>query len=445
MSAQADPAADSAADPPPATAIPTARQAAVTLLSRVLDGAAGLDEVLDETVRGMEPRERRFAHTIALATLRHKGSLDQHLKHLLDRPLPRSGRHAHLILLSGMAQIIFLQSPAHAVVNEHVDMLPTDSKFRGVVNAILRKVDRQGAGRLTRPDMARRDTPLWLWKRWAAHLGRGNANALAAAHRDDTPTPLDLTVPADAAQWAERLGGELLPTGSVRLRGHAPVPELPGYDDGAWWVQDTAATLPVRLFGDLRGRSLLDACAAPGGKTAQAVALGAEVTAIDRSGRRLELLQRNLDRLRMQARVERADLRQFSHEGGFDAVLLDAPCSATGTIRRHPEIAWTRTEADIQGIAEQQRLMLRKAVALLRPGGRLVYCTCSLEPEEGEAQARWLLEAHPELSRVAIDPVALGLGPEALTADGDLRTHAGLMAESGGMDGFFATVMQRAA
>ena len=202
-----------------------------------------------------------------------------------------------------------------------------------------------------------------------------------------------------------------------------------------------AASVPAqRQFDELRRRGLpFDE------DDTQAVALGAEVTAIDRSGRRLELLQSNLDRLRMQARVERADLRQFSHEGGFDAVLLDAPCSATGTIRRHPEIAWTRTEADIQGIAEQQRLMLGKAVALLRPGGRLVYCTCSLEPEEGEAQARWLLEAHPELSRVAIDPAALGLGPEALTADGDLRTHAGLMADTGGMDGFFATVMQRAA
>lgn len=424
--------------------IPSARQAAITLISRVLDTSAGLDEVLDETVRGMEARERRFAHTIALATLRHKGSLEQHLKHLLDRPLPRSGRFAHLILLSGMAQIIFLQSPAHAVVNEHVGMLPEGSKFRGVVNAILRKVDRQGATRLTRPDMARRDTPLWLWKRWAAHLGRSNANALAAAHRDDTPTPLDLTVREDAAEWAERLGGELLPTGSVRLTSHAAVPEMPGYADGAWWVQDTAATLPVRLFGDLQGRSLLDACAAPGGKTAQAIALGAEVTAMDRSGRRLEVLQRNLDRLQMQATVVRADLRQFSHDAGFDAVLLDAPCSATGTIRRHPEIAWTRVEGDVQGIAEQQRMMIGKATALVRPGGRLVYCTCSLEPEEGEAQAEWLLQEFPQFTRAAIDPAALGLGPEAITEAGDLRTHAGLMADRGGMDGFFATVMQRA-
>ncbi len=427
------------------SSIPSARQAAITLISRVLDTSAGLDEVLDETVRGMEARERRFAHTIALATLRHKGSLEQHLKHLLDRPLPRSGRFAHLILLSGMAQIIFLQSPAHAVVNEHVEMLPEGSKFRGVVNAILRKVDRQGATRLTRPDMARRDTPLWLWKRWAAHLGRSNANALAAAHRDDTPTPLDLTVREDAAGWAERLGGELLPTGSVRLASHAAVPEMPGYAEGAWWVQDTAATLPVRLFGDLQGRSLLDACAAPGGKTAQAIALGAEVTAMDRSGRRLEVLQRNLDRLQMQATVVRADLRQFSHDDGFDAVLLDAPCSATGTIRRHPEIAWTRNESDVQGIAEQQRMMISKATALVRPGGRLVYCTCSLEPEEGEAQAEWLLQEFPQFTRAAIDPTALGLGPEAITEAGDLRTHAGLMTGQGGMDGFFATVMQRAA
>ena len=423
--------------------VPSARQAAVTLLSRVLDRGAGLDEILDETVRGMEPRERRFAHTIVLATLRHRGSIEQHLKHLLDRPLPKSGRLAHLLLLTGIAQIIFLQSPAHAVVNEHVAMLPEGSKFRGVVNAILRKVDRQGAGRLSRADMARRDTPLWLWKRWSAHLGRSAANALTAAHRDETPTPLDITARSDPAEWAERLGGELLPTGSIRLGPHASVPELPGYTEGAWWVQDTAATLPVRLFGDLRGRTLLDACAAPGGKTAQAIALGAQVTAIDRSGRRLEVLERNLARLQMQANVVRAELRLFTHEGGFDAVLLDAPCSATGTIRRHPEIAWTRNESDIVGIAEQQRGMIARAVALVRPGGQLVYCTCSLEPEEGEMQADWLLETFPEFQRLPVDAAALGLDADALTAAGDLRTHAGLMADRGGMDGFFATVMQR--
>ncbi|MDF1721959.1 MAG: transcription antitermination factor NusB [Minwuia sp.] len=427
------------------TTLPSARQAAIELLSRILDRGQGLDEVLDDVVRGMEPRERRFAHTIVLASLRHKGSIEQHLKHLLDRPLPKSGRQAELILLSGIAQIIFLQSPAHAVVNEQVAMLPEGSKFRGVVNAILRKVDRQGAARLVRIDMARRDTPLWLWKRWAAHLGRANANALAAAHRDDSPTPLDLTVAGDAEEWARTLEGELLPTGSVRLRSHAGVPDMPGYLEGAWWVQDTAATLPVRLFGDLTGKTLLDACAAPGGKTAQAIALGASVTALDRSGRRLEVLERNLSRLRMQATVVRGDLRLFKSEAGFDAVLLDAPCSATGTIRRHPEIAWTRKEEDIQGIAEQQRHMIRNAAALVRPGGKLVYCTCSLEPEEGEAQADWLYDTLPEFSRLPVDLAALGLPAEALTPAGDLRTHSGLMKDAGGMDGFFATVATRTA
>ncbi len=188
---------------------------------------------------------------------------------------------------------------------------------------------------------------------------------------------------------------------------------------------------------------LLDACAAPGGKTAQAIALGATVTALDRSGRRLEVLERNLSRLRMQATVVRGDLRLFKAEGGFDAVLLDAPCSATGTIRRHPEIAWTRKEEDIQGIAEQQRHMISHAAALVRPGGQLVYCTCSLEPEEGEAQAQWFYDSFPEFRRVPVNVARLGLPAEAVTAAGDLRTHSGLMAGAGGMDGFFATCAVR--
>lgn len=416
----------------------TARQAALSLLDQVLDRRALLDDVLDAALDGLEPRERRFARAITMAALRHKGSIERLIARFLSRPLPRSGRRAHLVLLSGAAQLLFVGSPAHAVVNEQVDLLPAGSKFRGVVNAVLRRIDRDGRRLIAMPEIKRSDTPAWLWRRWVSAYGEATARRIVEVQQRDAPVPLDLTVPGDAAGWADRLGGTLMPTGSVRLEAPGSVTELAGYGDGAWWVQDAAAALPVRLFGDLAGRSLLDTCAAPGGKTAQAAAAGATVTALDRSSRRLETLKANMRRLGLEVETIEGELGDFAPGRAFDAVLLDAPCTATGTLRRHPDIAWTRGEADVAEMALQQRILLGHAARHLRPGGMLVYCTCSLEPEEGERQADRFLADHRDFARRPLDPVGLGLPREAQSAAGDLRTLPSMLAESGGMDGFFA-------
>jgi 16S rRNA (cytosine967-C5)-methyltransferase len=264
--------------------------------------------------------------------------------------------------------------------------------------------------------------------------------ALALGHEPS----LDLTVKSDAEQWASRLHGEVLPTGSVRTVLHGAVTMLPGFTEGQWWVQDAAAALPVRLFGDIKGKSIADLCAAPGGKTAQLAQGGAHVTALDRSPARVARLRENLNRLSLQAETVVADAVEWAGPAdGFDGILIDAPCTSTGTIRRHPDVAWLRQDSDIAAMIVLQQRLLRKSVSLLKPGGMLVYCTCSLEPEEGEQAVATLLAAEPALRRVPIEASEVsGLG-EIITTDGDLRTLPSHLPHAdpklGGLDGFFAT------
>ncbi|WP_416899791.1 MAG: RsmB/NOP family class I SAM-dependent RNA methyltransferase [Minwuia sp.] len=415
----------------------TARAAALDALGRILDRGQALDEALDAVAKPLEARERAFCRAIVLASLRHKGSIEFLMARYLSRPLPKSGRTAHLALLSGAAQLLFVGSPPHAVVNEQVGLLPGNSKFRGVVNAILRRFDNAGRTAMADPKVRQRDLPGWLWQRWKAAYGAERTMAIGTSLSEDG-VPLDLTVRADADGWAERLGGVALPTGSVRLRDSGNVADLDGYDDGAWWVQDAAAALPARLLGDVRGLRVLDACAAPGGKTAQLASAGALVTALDRSAGRLTRLSENLARLGLAAETAIADLREFAPTEPFDAILLDAPCTATGTLRRHPDIGWNRSESDVAALAKLQGELLDAAAGMIRPGGTLVYCTCSMEPEEGEDQARAFLERQTGFRRKKVRPSDLGLGKESVSRDGDLRTLPSHLAASGGMDGFFA-------
>ncbi len=284
---------------------------------------------------------------------------------------------------------------------------------------MLRRIAHGGAQLLANTDTAILDTPDWLWARWTKAYGDEVARAIALANRQEPA--LDLTVKSDAAAWASALGGRVLPTGSVRAIVHGPVSALPGYQDGAWWVQDAAAALPARLLGDMSGRTVADLCAAPGGKTAQLAAAGAHVIAVDRGPKRLERLRQNLARLQLSAETVAADVAEW-RGGPFDAVLLDAPCSATGTIRRHPDIPWLKREADIAALAALQRRLLASAVELTKPGGTLVYCVCSLEPDEGVEAVRELLDREPRLARQPILAGEVhGLG-ELITPDGDLRT-----------------------
>ncbi|HEX4892658.1 MAG TPA: transcription antitermination factor NusB [Hyphomicrobiaceae bacterium] len=396
----------------------------------------------------LSSRDRAFARLIALTVLRRRGSLQKLLDRFLQRPLPEAAARATAILLAGAAQILFIKTPAHAAINLAVEQCRRDRqahRFAGLTNAVLRRVSSEGPPLLPGLDAASLDVPGWLMDRWRNRYGQETARAIALASLEEPP--LDLSVKSDAAGWAERLGGALLPTGSVRLTDAGRIEDLPGYAGGAWWVQDAAAALPIRLLGAVTGKDVADLCAAPGGKSAALAAAGARVTAVDVSPERLKLVRENLDRLDLAASTEiiAADIETWEPHRTFDRVLLDAPCSATGTIRRHPDILHLKQKDELTRLVGLQGRLLARAARLTKPGGLLIYCTCSLEPEECEDQVREFLAAHPEFSRVPILPGESAIEPAWVTRDGDLRTlpcHAPGSA-AGGMDGFFAARLRR--
>jgi 16S rRNA (cytosine967-C5)-methyltransferase len=335
--------------------------------------------------------------------------------------------------------------PDHAAVDLSVRLVQSDrraAKYAGLVNAVLRRCAREGASLVDEVKSQTLDVPPWLLARWTAHYGESTAREIALALAHDPS--LDLTVKSDAAQWANRLHGELLATGTVRTQLQGSVTTLPGFAEGEWWVQDAAAALPVRLLGDVGGKTIADLCAAPGGKTAQLAQAGARVVAVDRSPGRMARLRDNLARLHLEAETVVADAAEWSDgpDGGFDGILLDAPCTSTGTIRRHPDVAWLRQEAEFGPLTALQRRLLRKAVTLLRPGGTLVYCTCSLEAEEGEEAITELLASEPAVRRVPIAACDVAGLAEIVTAQGDLRTLPCHLPNPdprlGGLDGFYA-------
>ena len=416
--------------------------------------ALALDDALAQAARTtpLDPGEAALARAIATTGFRRLGYLRVALGARMTQGLPEDQPRLVALLVTGAAQILDLAVADHAAVDLAVRVAKADPDLRhlsGLVNAVLRRVSREAdAIRAGETDPLGINTPAWLADRWRAAYGEEGARAIAAAHL--AGAAVDLTVREDPAAWAERLGGVALPLGSVRLAEvRASVHELPGYDEGGWWVQDAAATLPARLLAPAAGERVADLCAAPGGKTAQLAASGARVTAVDRSGARLERLARNLARLRLDVEVRTADVLDLPAETVFDAVLLDAPCSATGTIRRHPDVAWTKTEADVARLAGFQRRLLDKAASLVAPGGRLVYCTCSLEPEEGEAQVAAFLARTPAFERVPVALDEVGGLAEVIDRSGDLRTLPFHLADSaarrGGLDGFFASRLRRRA
>jgi 16S rRNA (cytosine967-C5)-methyltransferase len=398
----------------------------------------------------LAPRDRAFARILATTVLRRHGELDHVLNAFLERPLPKEAGRVWTILLTGAAQLICLGTPPHAAVDMAVEATRRErggARFANLANAILRRVAKEGAGLLEGKDRSALNVPDWLRQRWRLAYGEDSAQRIMNASLQEAALDITLKPGADADFWAERLRGRVLPTGSVRLTEHGRIEDLPGYADGEWWVQDAAAALVARVAGEVAGRTVVDLCAAPGGKTAGLAAAGAAVTAVDVSPNRLERLRANLLRLGLSAEVVAADAANWAPDRTFEAVVLDAPCTATGTIRRHPDILRLKRSADVDRMANVQRALLANAARLVQPGGLLIYSTCSLEPEEGEHQISAFLEGNPQFERVPIAPGELGAPTSWFTAAGDLRTlpyHLELQPpELSGIDGFYVARLQR--
>jgi 16S rRNA (cytosine967-C5)-methyltransferase len=426
----------------------------------IVEGVLGRHRALDEMLEGSDARaataalaaladrDRGLTRAIVAVVLRRLGTLRHLIGSFLEEGLPAQAPRVETALLIGAAQILFLEVPDHAAVDLAVRLAREDynaSHFTGLINAVLRRVAREGKERIAALDAPVLDTPPWLMARWIKTYGEATAHAIAAANGREPA--LDLTVKSDAETWAAKLDGRVLPTGSVRTIVHGAVTALPGFDEGAWWVQDAAASIPARLLGNLAGLRVADLCAAPGGKTAQLVAAGAKVTAVDRAPARLKRLQENLTRLSLEAELVCTDAATWTPEQQFDAVLLDAPCTSTGTIRRHPDVPWLKRSADITSLAALQRRLLDHAMTLVKPGGTLVYCTCSLEPEEGADIVADLLAREQSVRRVPIAAAEVFGETDFISRDGDLRTLPCHFTDAdsrfAGVDGFYAARLEK--
>ncbi|MCV6576387.1 MAG: methyltransferase domain-containing protein, partial [Cohaesibacter sp.] len=389
-----------------------AREGALRLTHAVLSEKKLLDEAYQAEIetgplRKLPGNDRAFAKRMVITLLQHLGEIDSILAMFMERGIPKKSGPLRNILRLGVAELLFLNVPSHAVVDSAVSHFRTWRKyagFKGLTNAVLRQVSQKGAEHLKDIDAAKANLPLWLYEDWIKSYGKEAVARIMEVCNAPT-TPLDLSIKARDAQTqdiASQLEGQWLPTGSLRLASHGKVDELAGFEDGLWWVQDTAASLPVKMLGDVNNLDVLDLCAAPGGKTMQLAALGAKVTALDLSGKRLQRIQKNLDRTGLEATLIQGDALKQKFQTKFPAILLDAPCSATGTMRRHPELIHQRNAADIAHFAKIQARMLRHAASLLKDNGCLVFCTCSLQQAEGpDLVANFLME-NPDFG---IDPI----------------------------------------
>ncbi|WP_430035751.1 RsmB/NOP family class I SAM-dependent RNA methyltransferase [Neorhizobium sp. BT27B] len=427
------------------------RMTAAKFLGAVIDRKISLDGMLDlnqgnAAYKALSDADRALTRAILTTALRHLLRLEAAINSLLETPLPEGARALHHVFIVAAAQILHLDVPAHAVVDlavEQANRDPRNRRFAKLVNAVLRRMVREKDDILARTAEIS-PVPSWFHARLVKAYGVEDAMRIAEAQL--WPPAIDLTVKSDVEGWADKLHGWILPTGSIRLPAfEGSVGGIEGYADGVWWVQDAAAAIPAKLFGDLKGKRIADLCAAPGGKTAQLAAAGADVIAIEQSANRVRRLQENLDRLKLSVEVRQADLFDFKPDELLDGVLLDAPCSSTGTTRRHPDVLWTKGPDDIGKLAVLQERMLRHAITLVKPGGLVVFSNCSLDPLEGEALVAKVLADNPNIVRVPVDPAAWPGLEAAITPLGEFRTTPALLQPTdgfaGGMDGFFAAVL----
>ena len=430
-----------------------ARAAAAKILGAVIDRKTSLDGMLDPghgnpSYRALSDADQALVRAILNSALRHLPRIEAAISGMIDSPLPEGARALHHVLVVAAAQILYLDIPDHSAVDlavEQANRDPRNRRFAKLVNAVLRRLSREKAEILA-ATAAIPAMPAWFYERLAAVYGRDAATRISEAQLE--PAAIDLSVKSDPEGWAKRLGGRVLPTGSVRLGAFdGGIPSLDGFSEGEWWVQDAAAAIPARLFGDLSGKTVVDLCAAPGGKTAQLILAGAEVTALDQSASRLKRLQGNLARLKLEATTREINMADFQPETLFDAALLDAPCSSTGTTRRHPDVLWTKGPEDIAKLANLQEKLLRHALTVVKPGGLVVFSNCSLDPLEGEEVVARVLADSPDYERVAISKDEWPGLEDAITAAGEFRTTPAMLPASegisGGLDGFFAAILRR--
>ena len=399
-----------------------ARRAAVRLVHAVTVLGRPLDGQLESALKGLSPSDRGLARALTGGVLRNLPGLDMLIDGTTRLPLPADAR-ARQVLRVALAGLLLLETPAHAAIATALPLL--EGGPRRLAHGVLSTLIRERAV-LPPPSLPGN----WAL-RWAASWGADEVQAAAERLAEIPPTDLCLRDAGETADWCERLGGFSLMPGHVRLEGSRQVEQLAGFDQGRWWVQDIAASLPARLLGDVAGLNVLDLCAAPGGKTMQLASAGAQVTALDISASRLKRLQANLARTGLCAEVVEADAKQWEPAEPFDAILLDAPCSATGTFRRHPDLLYLKDDLDLGALTALQTALLDRAAGWLKPGGRLVYAVCSLEPAEGEG-------ASPPAGLLSdpVEPSELpaGLLPEA---GGAIRTRPSIWGGEGGADGFF--------
>lgn len=422
----------------------TPRRLALDVLGRVFGDQRPFDEAFagHAKLELLEPRDRAFARLLITTVLRRRGQIDEALdRYLKKAPDPK----VRNILRLGAAQLMFLKTPPHAAVGETVSLAEGRASYAaGLINAVLRRLGNELAGIEKRQDAVRLNVPDWLWESWTNAYGEAKTRLIVETQLNEPP--LDITIKGDPRPWAKAFEGELIGGQSIRRSaGHTggQVEALPGYETGKWWIQDVAATLPARLLGPLAGRHVVDLCAAPGGKTAQLAAAGAKVTSIEASEKRAERLRENLTRLELKAEVIVADALEWRAAEPAVLALLDAPCTATGTIRRHPDITWRKMPADVARMADLQAKLIRATIDMLVPGGILVYAVCSLQPEEGEELIKRVLADGLPLERIPIAAEELFGLPVDVTERGEVRTLPCHLFDQGGMDGFFVARLQR--
>lgn len=417
-----------------------ARQAAYRILNEIFYKRKNLDEAIAQspTLETLQGRDKAFVRLLVALVLKRAREMDGILEKLLRDPI-ETLKPPQLINIFrlGIAQYLYLKTPAHAAVNTSVELAEAERivHHKPLVNAVMRRLTREETETLPAREAGKINTPAWLWNAWMADYGVETALDIAAANLDEGA--IDFTVKNNPAEWAQKLEATLLPTGSLRREGGGFIPDLPGFVEGAWWIQNAAAAIPAKLFGDLSGKTVIDLCAAPGGKTAQLASMGASVIALDRSAERIRRLTENMERLNLNVETVIADGAVWQPAELVDAVLLDAPCTATGTIRHQPDVLWLKEPKDEEKLAALQKRLLENAAFMLKPGGVLIYCTCSLQKSEGEDQGAWALRKQFGLQLFPITENDLPGIAEMITQRGELRCLPQHWAGQGGLDGFY--------